>query len=216
MTIARPGYEEDGKGYGRFDLCRGETVLGKVRMAVPGRFNAQNALAALAAADVMGIDMSGACASISRFQGAHRRFELTAVVDGVELFHDYGHNPEEIRNAVAIARKRCKGRLWVVLQPHTYSRVRALFDAYLTCSTRADVTLITDIYAARETDPGDLSSELLAEGMRAKGVDARYTPAFADVIRQLRAGWKPGDLVITLGCGDIDQLNKELAESRQK
>ena len=164
----------------------------------------------------MGIDMSEACASISRFQGAHRRFELTAVVDGVELFHDYGHNPEEIRNAVAIARKRCEGRIWVVLQPHTYSRVRALFDAYLTCSAQADVTLITDIYAARETDPGYLSSELLAEGMRAKGIDARYTPAFADVIRQLRARWKPGDLVITLGCGDIDQLNKELAESKQK
>ena len=70
--------------------------------------------------------------------------------------------------------------------------------------------LLTDIYAARETDPGDLNSGMLAEGMRRKGIQARWTPSFADVREALTAGWKPGDLVITLGCGDINQLNEEL------
>ena len=204
------GYREDEQGYGRFDLVRGVVPLGTVSMSVPGRFNVYNALAALAAADALGLDMKQACEAISGFQGARRRFELTSVTEGVEIFHDYGHNPEEIRNAISIARIRCRGKLWAVVQPHTFSRVRALFDDYLTCTEEADVTLLTDIYAAREKDPGDLDSGMLAEGMRSRGIDARWTPAFADVRRELYASWQPGDLVITLGCGNINQLNEEL------
>ena len=204
------GYQEDKQGYGRFNLVRNAEVLGTVTMAVPGRFNVYNALAALAAADELGLDMKLACETISSFHGASRRCELTSVTDGVEIFHDYGHNPEEIRNAISIARRRCEGKLWAVVQPHTFSRVRALFEEYLTCTEEADETLLTDIYAARETDPGDLNSGMLAEGMRRKGIQARWTPSFADVREALPAGWKPGDLVITLGCGDINQLNEEL------
>ena len=204
-------FREDARGYGSFVLRRGENVLGRVEMAVPGRFNVYNALAALAAADAMGLDMEKACGTISGFEGACRRFELTSVTGGVEIFHDYAHNPKEILNALSIARKRCDGQLWAVLQPHTFSRVRAFFDEYLTCTEEADVTLVTDIYAARETDPGDLNSGMLVEGMRSRGIDARWTPAFEDVRRELLGAWKPGDLVITLGCGNIDELNRELA-----
>ena len=82
-----------------------------------------------------------AAASLERFTGAHRRFELTDIIDGVEIFHDYGHNPTEMRNALSIARKRCSGRLWAVMQPHTFSRVRALFQDYL-CVAAADFTHI--------------------------------------------------------------------------
>ena len=104
----QPGnYREDEQGYGRFDLLSRGDILETVTMAVPGRFNVYNALAALAAADTLGLDMKQACETISRFQGARRRFELTSVTDGVEIFHDYGHNPEEIRNAISIARRRC-------------------------------------------------------------------------------------------------------------
>ena len=120
-------------------------------------------LAALAAAHALGADMIKAAESLGRFRGAHRRFELTDTIDGVEIFHDYGHNPTEMRNALNVARKRCKGRLWAVMQPHTYSRVRSLFSDYLTCTAAADFTLVTDICAAREKDPGDLIS------MRCKG-----------------------------------------------
>jgi len=112
--------------------------------------------------------------SIERFRGAHRRFELTGTLCGAELFHDYGHNPAEIKNALSIARRCCrKGRLWAVVQPHTYSRVKTLFQDYLTCTEAADITLVTDVFAAREQDPGDINSEILTKEIRALLIDLR-------------------------------------------
>ena len=169
-----------------------------------------NALAAAATAVNLGLSPEKAGAALSRFTGAHRRFELTDVIDGVEIFHDYGHNPAEMRNAVSIARKRCRGRLWAVMQPHTFSRVRTLFDQYLTCTEEADFTLVTDICAAREKDPGDLNSGMLVDGMKKYGIRAVWTPSFDDTEEYLKKNWKPGDLVITMGCGDINLLNDQI------
>ena len=202
---------EDDRGYASYDLIGEGKQLAHVKMAVPGSFNVENGLAALCCAYVLGADMEMAAASLGRFVGAHRRFELTDVIDGAEIFHDYGHNPAEMRNAVAIARKRCKGTLYAVMQPHTFSRVRTLFQDYLTCTEVADFTLLTDICAAREKDPGDLNSGMLVEGMRSHGVDAVWTPSFDDTERYLRAHWQPGDLVLTMGCGDVNMLNEQIS-----
>lgn len=169
-----------------------------------------NALAAIATAAELGVSPEDAAESLRHFTGAHRRFERTDVIDGVEIFHDYGHNPTEMRNAISIARKRCKGTLWAVMQPHTFSRVRTLFDQYLTCTEEADITLVTDICAAREKDPGDLNSGMLVEGMKAHGINAVWTPSFDDTENYLRARWKAGDLVLTMGCGDINLLNDQI------
>ena len=204
------GLAEDDRGYASYDLYHGREKIGHVTMQVPGNFNVENGLAALAAAHALGADMTRACESLSRFRGAHRRFELTDTIDGVEVFHDYGHNPAEMRNAVSVARKRCKGRLFAVMQPHTFSRVKSLFDEYLTCTEEADFTLVTDICAAREKDPGDINSGMLVEGMRSHGVDAVWTPSFDDTERYLRAHWQPGDLVLTMGCGDVNMLNEQI------
>ena len=212
-----PGqYSEDAHGYASFDVMFGSEKLGAVKMQVPGAFNVENALASLAAAHQLGADMQKACASISAFIGAHRRFELTDTIDGVEIFHDYGHNPAEMRNAVHVARKRSDGRVIAVMQPHTFSRVRSLFQDYLTCTREADITLVTDICAAREKDPGDLNSGMLVEGMREHGLEAYWTPSFDDTEAWLRAHWKKGDLVITMGCGDINLLNKQIHEHEVK
>ena len=204
------GLVEDDRGYASYDLYHGGERIGHVTMQVPGDFNVENGLAALAAAHALGADMARACESLSRFRGAHRRFELTDTIDGVEVFHDYGHNPAEMRNAVSVARKRCKGRLFAVMQPHTFSRVKSLFDEYLTCTEEADFTLVTDICAAREKDPGDINSGMLVEGMRSHGVDAVWTPSFDDTERYLRTHWQPGDLVLTMGCGDVNMLNEQI------
>ena len=202
---------EDERGYASFDLFRGEKKVTRVRMGVPGDFNVMNALAALAAADALGLPAEKAAETLERFTGAHRRFELTDTVEGVEIFHDYGHNPAEMRNALDIARKRCRGgRLWAVMQPHTFSRVRSLFSDYLTCTRVADFTLVTDICAAREADPGDLNSGMLVEGMRRNGIRAEWTPSFDDTEKYLREHWRAGDLVITMGCGDINLLNAQI------
>ena len=201
---------EDERGYASFDLIHGGRKVCRVTMGVPGDFNVMNALAALAASDALGLPAERAAETLARFTGAHRRFELTDTIDGVEIFHDYGHNPAEMKNALSIARKRCRGRLWAVMQPHTFSRVRSLFQDYLTCTREADFTLVTDICAAREADPGDLNSGMLVEGMRQNGLEAVWTPSFDDTENYLRAHWQPGDLVITMGCGDINLLNAQI------
>ncbi len=201
---------EDERGYASFTLMHGDREITRVKMGVPGDFNVLNALAALAAAEELGLPAERAAETLGRFTGAHRRFELTDTVEGVEIFHDYGHNPAEMRNALSIARKRCRGRLWAVMQPHTFSRVRTLFEDYLTCTREADFTLVTDICAAREPDPGDLNSGMLVEGMKRNGINAVWTPGFDDTEKYLREHWQAGDLVITMGCGDINLLNEQI------
>ena len=201
---------EDERGYASFDLYYQGKPAARVKMGVPGSFNVMNGMAAIGSAVYLGVDAEKAAETLSRFIGAHRRFELTDRIDGVDIYHDYGHNPAEMKNALSIARKNCKGRLWAVMQPHTFSRVRTLFDQYLTCTKEADYTLVTDICAAREPDPGDLNSGMLVEGMRKNGIDAVWTPSFDDTENYLKSHWQPGDLVLTMGCGDINLLNDQI------
>lgn len=218
---------EDEKGCISFDMCYRVKQAGSVKqidnvkriervnMKIPGLFNAMNALAALGAAHILGACMDKAIAAAEEFTGARRRFEKTGVINGAEVFHDYGHNPAEIRNALSVARKRCPGgKLWAVIQPHTYSRLKASFDEFVTCAGWADKVLVTDVFAARESDPGDIHSGMLVEAMKDTGVDAVFTPGFEDAEREIIKGAAEGDLVITLGCGDINRLNKNLIKSR--
>ena len=207
---------EDDLGCADFMLRQENTAPVRVRMKVPGRFNLMNGLAAVATAAELGVSPEQSAEILERFTGAHRRFEKTDEIDGVEIFHDYGHNPAEMRNALSIARKRCKGKLWAVMQPHTFSRVRTLFDQYLTCTEEADYTLVTDICAAREKDPGDLNSGMLTEGMIRNGIDAKWTPSFDDTEEYLRSHWMPGDLVLTMGCGNINLLNDQIHRHEQE
>ena len=207
----RPGnIAVDALGRACFEVeFRGQS-LGRICLRVAGRFNVYNALAAAACAHAQSLDMAAACEALSAFTGAHRRFELTGVIDGVKLYHDYGHNPVEMRNALSIAKMQPHNRLWAVLQPHTYSRVKRMLAQYFTCTQAADITLVTDIYAAREKDPGDIHAKQIVDGMLECGILAVHTPSFADTEAYLRAHWQPGDLVLTMGCGNINQLNEQI------
>ena len=198
-------------GHPRFDVAERGEIKTHIELKICGDFTVLNALAAYAACRQTAADPEAVAASLSRFAGAHRRFELTGVVDQVRLYHDYGHNPEEMSAAVSVAMKQKANRVWAVMQPHTYSRVKRLFNEYLTCTAAADITLVTDICAAREKDPGDIRSQMLVDGMRAHGVNAVLTPSFDDTERYLREHWQPGDLVLTMGCGDINLLNEQIA-----
>ncbi len=199
-------------GHGSFALMRHGEPLGRVALKVGGQFNVYNALAAAACAVSLGLDMLKVCKALSEFQGAKRRFELTGVIDGVKLYHDYGHNPAEMQNALSIAKLQPHNRLWAVMQPHTYSRVKKMLPQYFTCTQDADITLVTDIYAAREKDPGDIFTADIISGMINNGVNAVHTPTFDDTEAYLRAHWQPGDLVLTMGCGNINQLNEQMNE----
>ncbi len=187
---------------------RGERQ-GQVDLKVAGEFNALHALAALAAARHLGCGMAQACRTLGEFLGAHRRFEYTGTVQGMLMYHDYGHNPAEMKSALGVAGMQ-RRRVIAVMQPHTYSRVKGLFRDYLTCTRSADLTLVTDIFAAREADPGDINSGMLVEGMRAAGIDAHLTPTFQDTKDYLLRHGRPGDLVLTMGCGNINLLNEQM------
>lgn len=189
------------------------TPLARITLSVAGYHNALNALGVVATARHLGL--SGECIAqqIHKFAGAHRRFELTATVDGVKLYHDYGHNPVEFHTVIPLADAVAGDHhLFVVCQPHTYSRTKLLFNDYLTCFEGADTVLITDIYAAREKDPGDIHATMLVDALKAKGVPVVYTPDFDACERYLRANWHKGDVMITLGCGNINLLNEQIAK----
>lgn len=197
-------------GCPRFDVMfRGEK-LARIELRVAGSFNVINSLAAFASAHVLGVEAEKAAESLNRFAGVHRRFEFTGLIDGVKMYHDYGHNPAEMKAALSVGRQQKPNHLWAVMQPHTYSRVKGLFEDYLTCTEIADYTLVTDIFAAREKDPGDIKAEMIVEGMKRHGINAVHTPTFDDTEKYLRAHWQPGDLVLTMGCGNINLLNEQM------
>lgn len=184
--------------------------LSPVKMNVPGKLNALNALGSITCARLLGVEMPAIRSALETFGGAHRRFEHTGDVCGVALYTDYGHNPEEYRSVIPLAAALPHGHLFVVSQPHTYSRTKALFNDYLTAFTGADTVLVTDIFAAREKDPGDIHSTQLVDALKQKGVPAVYTKDFDGTEAYLRAHWQPGDVVITLGCGNINLLNEQM------
>jgi len=202
-------YDEEGRAF--FTATLFGHPLCEIELQVAGEHNVLNALATIAVAERLGIPMHGAAESLYHFIGAHRRFELTSITDGVKCYTDYGHNPAEIKNALKIAQLQPHKTLWSVWQPHTYSRTKTLFNAFVETFDGIDKVLITDICASREVDPGDINSAMLIEPIRARGVDVYLTPSFDDAEAFLRAHWQSGDIMISHGCGDIDLLNEQIA-----
>lgn len=200
----------DERGCAGFDLVHKGKVEAQIQLIVPGRIQILDAIAAYVAGRVLGAEPSVLAASLGSFGGVHRRFELTGIYDGVKVYHDYGHNPEEMLQVLETAKRLPHNRLWAVMQPHTYSRVKRLFPDYITCTAPADITLVTDICAAREKDPGDIHATHITDAMQKAGVPCAYTPSFDDTENYLKAHWQPGDIVVTLGCGDINKLNIQM------
>ncbi len=201
-------YDEQGRAY--FVATLFGHPLCEVQLSVPGQHNLIDALAVIAACEICQLPMHKVAEVLSRFTGAHRRFELTGIVDGVKLYNDYAHNPAEMKNAIHDAKMQSHNALWAVWQPHTYSRTKSLFDGFVHTFDEADKVLITDIYGAREADPGDISTPMLIRALHERGIDAVHTPTFDDAEAHLRANWAPNDLMITLGCGNIDLLNEQM------
>ena len=201
----------DEHGCAAFTATLNGEALGEFHLNVPSEANMLDALAVICAAHIRGLDMAKVAEGLGSFIGAHRRFELTSVTDGVRCYTDYGHNPAEIKNALKIAALQPHRTLWSVWQPHTYSRTKTLFNQFLETFDVPDKVLITDIMGAREVDPGDIKSEMLIEPLRQRGVDAVLTPTFDDAEAYLRAHWHSGDVMISHGCGDIDLLNEQIA-----
>jgi UDP-N-acetylmuramate--alanine ligase len=200
----------------RFEVLHKGDSLGELRLQVPGVHNVANALAATA----VGLDLEVPFAAVQRalagFTGVQRRFQVKGDVGGVLLIDDYGHHPAEIRATLAAARQAFARRRVVVFQPHRYTRTYHLFDEFLTAFEDADVLIVTDIYPAGEPPIPGVHARSLAEGIGARtGRDIRYVGDRAEVVEALLRAIRPGDLVLTLGAGDVgaiaDQVRERLA-----
>ncbi|MEF3274381.1 MAG: UDP-N-acetylmuramate--L-alanine ligase [Chloroflexus sp.] len=205
VTTTADGQQFDLWYYDRRTLARRLAVT--VTLAVPGNHNVQNATAALAAAALWGVDLHAAAAALANYRGSSRRFEWRGEVNGVTLIDDYAHHPTEIRATIAAAQQRYPGRRVIVyVQPHTFSRVRSLWQQWPEACRAADLVLVGDVYPARETgDPVALAREL-AVALNTYGVAASYAGPPPTAAAALAAIAQPGDVILTLGAGDSDRV----------
>ena len=188
--------------------------LGELRLALPGRHNLQNALAAVAVADRLGIPFGQVAAALADFHGAERRFERHGEADGVLVIDDYGHHPTEIAAVLAAARASLGRRLVVAFQPHRYSRTQQLMDAFGPALRDADEIVLTDIYAASEEPLAGITIDALADAVRSgSGRPVHVAKQLDDVIPAVLQVTRRGDAVITLGAGSIGTLPAQLVEA---
>lgn len=200
-------HEPDGKN--SFDVYYRGSFFASVHLNVPGAHNITNALAAVAAAHFLDIPAEACVRGLSQFTGVDRRFQRKGEKNGVAVIDDYAHHPTEIRATLAAARNVRHNKLWCVFQPHTYSRTHTLFDAFGRAFGDADEIIVADIYAARETDDGTVSAAMLAERIAKEGRNARYVGDFAAIRQYLEGHCRPGDLLLTVGAGDVYKVGEE-------
>jgi UDP-N-acetylmuramate--alanine ligase len=183
----------------------------RLRLAVPGIHNLRNAVGALAAVDALGGSLEPAIEALATFSGVGRRFERLGEHGGVAVVDDYAHHPSELAATLAAARQAFPGRrLVAVFQPHLYSRTIAHGDAMGQALAAADLVFVTEIYAAREQAVPGVSGRQVAEAAVSAGADARFEPVRAEVGRRVLDALEPGDVVLTLGAGDITRVAPEL------
>ena len=193
-----------------FDLiCRGEK-LGHIVLGVAGDHNVSNALAAAAACLELGIPFEKVAGGLKKFTGTNRRFEKKGEIGGVTVIDDYAHHPSEIRATLTAARNYPHRKIWCVFQPHTYTRTKAFMDEFAKALSLADEVILADIYAARETDTLGISSRDLAEKIEKLGTKAAYLPSFDEIETFILENCVHGDLLITMGAGDIVKVGEKL------
>ena len=194
------------EGLPSFDIIADGERYAHVRLRVPGRHNVMNALAAAAAA--FALELSGRAVEdgLAAFRGAARRMEYKGSINGAAVFDDYAHHPAELRAMLSAVKQLPYQRVICAFQPHTYTRTHAFFDAFVEELKAADVLLLAEIYAAREENTIGISAKQLAE----KIPNARYFERLSDLKQALRELAQSGDLILTVGAGNIYQMGEEL------
>jgi UDP-N-acetylmuramate--alanine ligase len=188
--------------------------LGPVRLHLPGRHSATNALAAVAVGYELEIPFSRVAEALGDFTGIHRRFEIKGEPQGITIIDDYGHHPAEIQATLEAIHDSWKRPLIVIFQPHRFSRTRDLFDDFLTAFEGADRLVLTEVYAAGENPIEGVTSETLYQGIKRKGhMEVEFIPDKSQIVKQLAGKLNPGDIVLTLGAGDIYKVGEALVEA---
>ncbi len=197
----------DNLGNSEFRVENNGKDLGYFSLKVPGKHNIYNALASIAACGIIGISSEVMKDSLLHYHGTHRRFELKGKTNNqVTVLDDYAHHPTEVKATITAAHNYPYNQLWCIYQPHTYTRTKELFKEFTEAFQGVDYLIFADIYAAREKDPGDISSRMLAEAIADKGQNSIYLSNFKQIADYIQEHAKPNDLVITMGAGNVYQI----------
>jgi len=197
-------------GLPEFDIYNKNEFCTHISLKVPGEHNIKNALAAVAVCHELGTDAETAARGIETYSGVHRRFEKKGVYNGAVVMDDYAHHPTEIKATLSATRKFNPNKLWCVFQPHTYSRTRTLWEEFLSAFDDADELILVDIYAARESYDGQTRSEVLAEEIKKRGINAKYIESFEKTAQYLKNELRENDIVFTMGAGDVYKIGEKL------
>jgi UDP-N-acetylmuramate--alanine ligase len=209
--VAR-GLESRGGG-SAFDVVFDDELLGRVSLAVPGRHNVLNALAAIGSGVALGADFAAMARGLATFAGAERRFQRLGEIGGVCVVDDYAHHPTEIAATLAAARAAYPDRRIVAaFQPHLYSRTRDFATEFGASLAAADAVFLTEIYPAREKPMEGVTATLIVDALTAAGGSLAWRGERSALADALRAGVSEGDLVLTIGAGDITKTGPELLE----
>lgn len=193
-------------GHPTFQVSLRNKKLGTFSLSIPGEHNVLNALAAIAMAYNAGIDLDIVKESLKEFRGTYRRFDIKGTRNNITIVDDYAHHPTEIRATLQAAKQYPHQKIWCVFQPHTYTRTRTLFDEFSEAFYDADNVIITDIYAAREKDTGLVNPSELVCSINKYSANAIYNNDFKNIADLIAHEAKPGDLIFTMGAGDVFKL----------
>lgn len=200
----------DELGNASFDFLRNGEYVDRITLSVAGNHNVSNALAVIAVGEQLDIPTEKLKEGIRSFTGTDRRFQYKGEKNGVTIIDDYAHHPTEIRATLTSAQNYPHRDIWCIFQPHTYTRTKAFFDDFAEALTLADHVVLADIYAARETDTLGMSSEALAAKIKELGTDAHYFPSFEEIEKFVSEQCIHGDLLITMGAGDVVNIGESL------
>lgn len=200
-------------GFGRYTACYKGEKQAEIALSIPGLHNVYNSLAAFAIAKVYGLKTEDIVKGIDNYKGVDRRFQHKGEFNGVVVVDDYAHHPTEIAATINSARSGSAKTLWIVFQPHTYTRTHDLLDEFAQALSKSDKVVVLDIYAAREKDTGLVHSKDLVEKINALGgAEAFYQPSFEAAEEFLKNSCQSGDILITMGAGDVFKLGESLVK----
>ncbi len=197
-------FDED--GFGHFDVYKNKNLLSHIDLSITGKHNISNALACIALCDFYKIDIAVIRDSLAKFGGAERRQEYKGTFNGVKVYDDYGHHPTEIKATADAINCKQFNQSWVIFQSHTFSRTKEHLQNFAKVLTEFDNIIIAKIYPARETDDLGISGQSIVDEIKSRGKDAIYIPEFEDIANYIKEHAKPGDLVLTLGAGNVNQI----------
>jgi UDP-N-acetylmuramate--alanine ligase len=205
----------DDNGFASFRVVYNKKSLFRLKLGIPGLHNVSNSLACFAACHSLDIPVEIIKRTLVNFKSPHRRFEHKGIADGIRVVDDYAHHPTEITATLKAAKSCTHGKILCVFQPHTYSRTTELMEQFSKAFKLADRVYITDIYAAREKDTGTVDASNLVKKINNFTNNAVYIASFKDIVNRLIQDSSPGDLILTMGAGNVDQIGNMFLQEKK-